>query len=59
MVFLSLVFMGMTLGVFMLYGISANGVRRYVVNSPKVFRRFQRIFAFIFVGLGAKLVFTD
>lgn len=59
MVFLSLVFMGMTLGVFILYGISANGVRHYVVNSPKVIRRCQRTFAIIFTGLGAKLAFTD
>ena len=59
MAVLSLIFMTMTLGVFIIYGISANRVRHYVVNSPKIITRLQRTFAFIFAGLGAKLVLTD
>ncbi len=59
MAVLSLIFMAMTLGVFIIYGISANGVRHYVVNSPKIITRLQRTFAFIFAGLGAKLALTD
>ncbi len=59
MAFLSLIFMAMTLGVFIIYGISANAVRHYVVNSPRIIIRLQRTFAFIFAGLGAKLALTD
>jgi threonine/homoserine/homoserine lactone efflux protein len=59
MAVLSLIFMAMTLGVFTIYGISANSVRHYVVNSPKIITRLQRTFAFIFAGLGAKLALTD
>lgn len=59
MAVLSLIFMAMTLGVFIIYGISANRFRHYVVNSPKIITRLQRTFAFIFAGLGAKLVLTD
>lgn len=59
MAVLSLIFMAMTLGVFIIYGISANSVRHYVANSPKIITRLQRTFAFIFAGLGAKLALTD
>lgn len=59
MAVLSLIFMAMTLGVFIIYGISANSVRHYVVNSQKIITRLQRTFAFIFAGLGAKLALTD
>lgn len=59
MAVLSLIFMAMTLGVFIIYGISANAVRHYVVNSPKIINRLQRTFAFIFAGLGAKLALTN
>jgi len=59
MFMLSLVFMAMTLIVFVLYGISANGVRGYVVNSPKVILWLQRSFAATFAALGVKLALTD
>lgn len=59
MAILSLIFMSMTLVVFIIYGISANGVRHYVVNSPKIITRLQRAFALAFAGLGAKLALTD
>ncbi|MCP4119069.1 MAG: LysE family translocator [Desulfobacteraceae bacterium] len=59
MVVLSLVFMAMTLIVFILYGVLANGVRGYVVNSPKVILWLQRSFAATFAALGAKLAMTD
>jgi len=59
MLILSAVFMAMTLFIFILYGISANGVRRYVVNSPKVILWLQKSFATIFAALGAKLAMTD
>ena len=45
MVRLSLIFMAMTLVIFILYGIAANGVSRYVIGSPKLVRWLQRSFA--------------
>jgi threonine/homoserine/homoserine lactone efflux protein len=59
MVFLSLMFMALTLFVFILYGISANSVRRYVVNSPRLIVWLQRSFAVTFAALGIKLAVTD
>ena len=59
MVGLSLIFMGMTLFVFILYGIFAHGVRRYVVNSPTTVKWAQRSFATIFAVLGLKLATTS
>lgn len=59
MVVLSVMFMAMTLVIFILYGISANGVRRYIVNSPKLIVWLQRTFAATFAALGIKLAMTD
>lgn len=59
MLILSIAFMTMTLIVFILYGISANGVRKHVVNSPKVIVWLQRSFAATFAALGIKLAVTD
>jgi threonine/homoserine/homoserine lactone efflux protein len=59
MVFLSLMFMAMTLVIFILYGISANAVRRYVVHSPRIIFWLQRTFAATFAALGIKLAMTD
>jgi len=59
MIILSATFMAMTLIIFILYGISANGVRRYVVNSPRVIIWIQRSFAATFAALGAKLAMTE
>ena len=59
MIILSVAFMAMTLVVFILYGISANGVRRHVVDSPRMIGWLQRSFAVIFAALGVKLVMTD
>lgn len=56
---LSAIFMVMTLIVFMLYGISANGVRKYVVRTPKMITRLQKSFACIFAALGFKLALTE
>ena len=56
---LSIVFMAMTLVIFILYGISANGFRRYVVNSPRLIVWLQRSFAATFATLGIKLAMTD
>ncbi len=59
MVLLSLMFMAMTLVIFILYGISANAVRRYVVSSPGLIVWLQRSFAVTFAALGIKLAVTD
>lgn len=59
MLILSGVFMSMTLIIFILYGLSANGVRKYVINSPRIITRLQRLFAGIFAALGVKLALID
>ncbi len=58
MIGLSAVFMGMTLVIFMLYGILASGVSQYLVNSQTAVKRVQRSFAIIFAGLAVKLAFS-
>ena len=59
MFLLSAVFMGMTLVIFILYGISANSVRGYVAKSPKWIVRLQRSFAVVFAVLSVKLAMTE
>jgi threonine/homoserine/homoserine lactone efflux protein len=56
---LSLIFMGLTLVVFILYGLSANGVRKYITHSPQVITWIQRSFAATFAALGVKLATTE
>lgn len=55
----SLVFMAITLVVFVLYGALASGVRRHVVNSPRVIILLRRSFAAAFAALGVRLAITD
>jgi threonine/homoserine/homoserine lactone efflux protein len=59
MIVLSLLFMGMTLVVFILYGLSANGVRSYARRSPVLITWLQRAFAAVFAALGVKLALID
>jgi len=59
MILLSLMFMAMTLVIFVLYGIFANGVRRYVAGSSRLVLWLQRTFAATFAVLGVKLAMTD
>lgn len=54
---LSLVFMGLTFIVFVLYAFAAHGVRQYVLGNERFMRLLQRSFAAVFVGLSAKLAF--
>lgn len=56
---LSLIFMLMTLVVFIIYGLCANAVRKYVVNSPLLLNRVQKTFALAFAALGIKLAATE
>ena len=59
MLILSGVFMAMTLVIFILYGLLAGGVRRYVAGSPKVVTWMQRSFAAVFAALGLKLALAE
>ena len=56
---LSLVFMLMTLGVFILYGISAHGAGLFLTNSARVYGKVQRAFALVFAYLGLRLAATE
>ena len=59
MLILSAVFMAMTFIIFLLYGLAANYVRKYIVNSSKVTTWLQKSFAAIFAALGLKLAMTE
>ena len=54
MLVLGFVFMAMTLLVFIFYGLLANSVSTYVVNSRKIMKYVQRTFSVTFAMLGAK-----
>jgi threonine/homoserine/homoserine lactone efflux protein len=59
MLTLSIVFMIMTLVIFVLYGILAGGIRAYLTNSSKVMKRTQQVFAVLFAGFAVKLAFSE
>ena len=59
MLILSIIFMIMTFGIFILYGILASTVSQYVMQSPLILKWIQRWFALIFAALAAKLALTD
>lgn len=56
---LSSIFMGMTLVVFVFYGLFANSMRVHVIHSPKMVKRIQKSFAAIFAILAGKLALTE
>ena len=56
---LSGVFMLMTFGVFIVYGLFAASIRDHVVTRPRVLMWMRRTFAGAFVLLGAKLALAD
>jgi len=56
---LSGVFMAMTFGVFVVYGLLAHAFRRAVVESPRVQAWLRRGFAGAFAGLGAQLAVSE
>ncbi len=55
LVVLSVVFMAMTLVIFILYGMLAHRLRVCVTTSPKAVCLLQRSFAVVFAALGVKL----
>jgi threonine/homoserine/homoserine lactone efflux protein len=56
---LSGVFMAMTSGVFVLYGLLAHAFRSAVIESPRVQAWLRRGFAGAFAGLGAQLALSE
>ncbi|MDJ0783705.1 MAG: LysE family translocator [Desulfosarcinaceae bacterium] len=59
MLVLSLVFMAMTLLIFILYGLCANGARRYLIGAPRAMRQLHRGFAALLAALGFKLALAE
>jgi threonine/homoserine/homoserine lactone efflux protein len=59
MLFLSAVFMLITLLVFVVYGVLASAVRNFVLQSPKILFWLRRSFAVIFAALGVRLAIAD
>ncbi len=56
---LSGVFMAMTFAVFVGYGQLANRLQHLVTRSPSAVQTVQRVFAGVFVALGAKLALSE
>ena len=56
---LSAVFMGMTFGVFVVYGLLAHAFRTAVIESPKVQAWLRRGFSGAFAGLGIQLALSE
>ena len=59
MLMLSAVFMLMTFVVFVIYGLFAASIRDRVISRPRVLVWMRRSFAAAFVGLGAKLAWSE
>lgn len=59
MLVLSAVFMAMTLGVFIVYGVLAHGIRGWVLDSPRVLAWLRRSFAAAFAVFGARLAMSE
>ena len=58
MLLLSAVFMAMTFFVFAIYGAFAAGVRRHLIDRPRIVQRVRKAFAASFVALSASLATT-
>jgi threonine/homoserine/homoserine lactone efflux protein len=56
---LSGVFMAMTFGIFVLYGLLAHAFRQAVIESPRVQAWLRRSFAAAFAGLAVNLALSD
>lgn len=59
MLFLSGIFMLVTLMVFVGYGLFASAVRRQIVSRPRILAWMRRTFAAAFVALGVKLALAE
>jgi len=56
---LSAMFMAMTFGVFVIYGLLAHAFRKSVIESPRVQAWLRRGFAGAFAGLGTQLALSE
>ncbi|MCF6173567.1 MAG: LysE family translocator [Campylobacteraceae bacterium] len=52
-------FMALTLFVFILYGLFANSMRRYITSSSKYINKIQKTFAILFALLAVKLALAE
>ncbi len=59
MLWLSAVFMAMTLAVFVVYGLLAHAAQRAILGSPRVLGWMQKGFAAVFASLGINLALSD
>ncbi|MBN1536280.1 MAG: LysE family translocator [Anaerolineales bacterium] len=59
MILLSAVFMGITLIIFVLYGILSSGISEYLLKSSKAVKRIQQAFAVILAGFALKLALSE
>lgn len=59
MTVLSAIFMALTLFIFILYGLAAHAVRRFIVHAPQGVIWVQRTSAATFAALGVKLALSD
>jgi threonine/homoserine/homoserine lactone efflux protein len=59
MILLSLVFMGMTLIIFILYGLLASQASKMVKHNKRIMKTIERGFAIVFASLAVKLALED
>lgn len=59
MMAMSAVFMGMTLAIFVLYGLLAATVRRHITSSPHMMTLMRRLFAGAFAALAGRLALAE
>ncbi len=58
MILLSLVFMGLTLAVFIVYGVLSNYFKQLFIKSPGLTHRIQQGFGVVLIGFAARLAFS-
>lgn len=59
MLALSAVFMGLTLIVFIIYGLLASSIRTYLLNSSRALKRLQQTFAVVIAAFAVKLALSE
>lgn len=59
MILLSIIFMGLTLVIFIIYGILANYFKQLFMKSPQMIKRIQQSFGAIMIGFAVKLALSE
>ncbi|MBN2041806.1 MAG: LysE family translocator [Spirochaetes bacterium] len=59
MTVLSIIFMALTLFIFIIYGILANYFKQLFIKSPRITRRIQQGFGAVLIGFAAKLALSE